>query len=71
MYKRQLLGNIPFFGPLLFRNTYITTYLGIVILVLSTLVLYRTRFGLRLRSCGAVSYTHLDVYKRQVWGGPA
>ena len=45
-----LLGNIPFFGPLLFRNTYITTYLGIVILVLSTLVLYRTRFGLRLRS---------------------
>ena len=35
-----LLGNIPFFGPLLFRNTYITTYLGIVILVLSTLVLY-------------------------------
>lgn len=47
-----LLGNIPFFGPLLFRNTYITTYLGIVILVLSTLVLYRTRFGLRLRSCG-------------------
>lgn len=47
-----LLGKIPFFGPLLFQNTYITTYLGVVILVLSTLVLYRTRFGLRLRSCG-------------------
>ena len=47
-----LLGNIPFFGPLLFRNTYITTYLGVVILILSTVVLYRTRFGLRLRSCG-------------------
>jgi len=47
-----LLGNIPFFGPLLFRNTYITTYVGVVILILSTVVLYRTRFGLRLRSCG-------------------
>lgn len=47
-----LLGNIPFFGPLLFRNTYITTYLGVVILILCTVVLYRTRFGLRLRSCG-------------------
>lgn len=47
-----LLGNIPFFGPLLFQNTYITTYLGVVILILSTVVLYRTRFGLRLRSCG-------------------
>lgn len=47
-----LHGNIPFFGPLLFRNTYITTYLGVVILILSTVVLYRTRFGLRLRSCG-------------------
>ena len=47
-----LLGSIPFFGPLLFRNTYITTYLGVAILILSTLVLYRTRFGLRLRSCG-------------------
>ena len=47
-----LLGNIPFFGPLLFQNTYITTYLGVVILILCTVVLYRTRFGLRLRSCG-------------------
>ena len=47
-----VLGKIPFLGPLLFQNTYITTYLGILILIASTLVLYRTRFGLRLRSCG-------------------
>ena len=68
-----LLGNIPFFGPLLFRNTYITTYLGIVILVLSTLVLYRTRFGLRLRSCGehphAADAAGINVCRMQYAGG--
>lgn len=47
-----LLGDIPFIGPLLFQNAYITTYLGFVILIVSWLVLYKTRFGLRLRACG-------------------
>jgi len=50
--KVPLLGDIPFFGPLLFRNTYLTTYIGFLILVLSAAILYKTRFGLRLRSCG-------------------
>ena len=47
-----VLGKIPVLGPLLFQNTYITTYLGILILILSTVVLYKTKFGLRLRACG-------------------
>lgn len=47
-----VLGSIPFIGPLLFQNAYITTYVGILIFVLSAVVLYRTRFGLRLRACG-------------------
>jgi len=50
--KVPLLGDIPFFGPLLFMNTYITTYIGFLIFGLSAAVLYKTRFGLRLRSCG-------------------
>ena len=50
--KVPLLGDIPFIGRLFFRNTYITTYIGFIILILSALVLYKTRFGLRLRSCG-------------------
>ena len=47
-----VLGSIPVIGDLFFKNTYITTYIGIGILVLATIVLYRTRFGLRLRACG-------------------
>lgn len=46
------LGNIPVLGPILFQNVYITTYIGLAILVVSSLVFYKTRFGLRLRSCG-------------------
>jgi len=67
-----VLGKIPFLGPLLFQNIYITTYLGILILIASTLVLYRTRFGLRLRSCGehpqAADAAGLNVYRMQYAG---
>ena len=37
---------------MLFKNSYITTYIGILILILSSIVLYKTKFGLRLRACG-------------------
>ncbi|MCL2015741.1 MAG: ABC transporter permease [Defluviitaleaceae bacterium] len=46
------LGDIPLIGPMFFQNAYITTYLGFLILAISTFVLYKTRFGLRLRACG-------------------
>ena len=46
------LGSIPVLGPLFFQNTYITTYLGLLILAISAFVLYKTKFGLRLRACG-------------------
>lgn len=62
-----VLGSIPVIGNLLFQNTYITTYLGFIILVLSWLLLYKTRFGLRLRSCGehpqAADSVGINVYK--------
>lgn len=61
------LGDIPYLGDLFFKNTYITTYLGFAILVISSVVLYRTRFGLRLRACGehphAADSVGINVYK--------
>lgn len=47
-----LLGSLPVIGPLLFQNTYITTYLGLAVLAVAWIVIYKTRFGLRLRACG-------------------
>lgn len=47
-----VLGNIPIIGPLFFQNTYLTTFIGIFILLAAQFVLYRTKFGLRLRSAG-------------------
>jgi simple sugar transport system permease protein len=47
-----LLGSIPILGPLLFQGTYITTYIGFLIFAVSAFVLYKTKFGLRLRACG-------------------
>lgn len=47
-----LLSEMPIIGKLLFQNTYITVYIGIVLLILSTIIFYKTKFGLRLRACG-------------------
>lgn len=67
-----VLGKIPFIGPLLFQNAYITTYIGIAIFAISTVMLYKTRFGLRLRSCGehpqAADAAGINVYHMQYAG---
>ena len=67
-----VLGNIPIIGNLLFKNAYITTYLGFIILALSWFALYKTRFGLRLRSCGehpqASDSVGIKVYKMRYFG---
>lgn len=68
----SVLGNIPIIGNLLFKNAYITTYLGFIILALSWFALYKTRFGLRLRSCGehpqAADSVGINVYKMRYFG---
>jgi ABC-type uncharacterized transport system permease subunit len=47
-----ILSSIPVIGDLLFTKTYPTTWFILLILVVSSFVLYKTPFGLRLRSCG-------------------
>ncbi|MGI5948182.1 MAG: ABC transporter permease [Lachnospiraceae bacterium] len=70
--KVPVLGDIPVIGGLFFQNAYITTYLGILILIISYVVLYKTRFGLRLRSCGehpqAAASVGISVYKMRYMG---
>ena len=67
-----LLGDIPIIGPFFFQRTYITTYLGILILIASAIVLYKTPFGLRLRSCGehpqAADSVGINVYRMRYAG---
>jgi simple sugar transport system permease protein len=46
------LSDLPVLGPLLFQKTYATTWIALALLLLLWFVLYKTRFGLRLRACG-------------------
>ena len=46
------LSQIPVIGDLFFKNTYLTVYIGIILLIAATIILYKTKFGLRLRACG-------------------
>lgn len=67
-----VLGNIPVIGPMFFQNSYITTYIGFAILIIATIVLYKTKFGLRLRACGehpgAADSVGINVYKMRYAG---
>lgn len=47
-----VLCDIPVIGDLFFKGTYETTWLVLAILVFTVFLIYKTRFGLRLRACG-------------------
>jgi general nucleoside transport system permease protein len=72
IHSVPVLGDIPIIGGLFFQNAYITTYLGFIILAVSVIVLYKTRFGLRLRACGehphAADSVGINVYKMRYAG---
>ncbi len=51
-YTIPYLSEIPVLGRLFFTQTYATTWFVLFILAASTFLLYKTRFGLRLRACG-------------------
>ena len=70
--KIPVLGDIPLIGELFFQKTYLTVMLGILILVVCTIVFYKTKFGLRLRACGehpqAADSVGINVYKMRYAG---
>ena len=50
--KVPVLGDIPILGPLFFQRTYLTVFLSLILLIVSFIIFYKTKFGLRLRACG-------------------
>lgn len=66
------LSDIPIIGDVFFTNTYTVLWVGIILAVVSYLVLYKTTFGLRMRSCGehpqAADSAGINVYKMR-WSG--
>lgn len=47
-----VLADVPIIGKLFFTNTYATTWLVFMILLITYFVLRKTVYGLRLRACG-------------------
>ncbi|RMC23677.1 MULTISPECIES: ABC transporter permease [unclassified Lactobacillus] len=46
------LADIPVIGQILFQNTFAPAWVAIIVTIILWWILYKTRFGLRLRSCG-------------------
>lgn len=51
-FNIPFLSKIPVLGKLFFTQTYLSTWLILLILLISWFVIYKTAFGLRLRACG-------------------
>ena len=57
MIKKTTLGfskdaDLGFLGNTFLHKVYLATYVCIIIFIILSVILYKTRFGLRLRSCG-------------------
>lgn len=67
MSEIPLLSKIPFIGDLFFKDIFLSFYVGIFILIFVYFFIYKTRFGLRLRSCGenphAADSLGINIYK--------
>ena len=77
MIKKSTFGidknvDLGFLGETFLHKVYLATYLCIIIFVVLSVMLYKTRFGLRLRSCGenpqAADSLGINVYHMRYAG---
>ncbi|HQN74558.1 MAG TPA: ABC transporter permease [Bacillota bacterium] len=71
--KSDFLEDVfPNLNYIFFDKAFITLYIGIAILIISMIVIYKTRFGLRLSACGehpeAAQSVGINVYRYR-WAG--
>ena len=77
MLKKSTFGvdkNVDwgFFGETFLNKIYLATYICILLFIILSVILYKTRFGLRLRACGenpqAADSLGINVYKMRYAG---
>ena len=77
MLKKSTFGiakstDIGFLGETFLNKVYLATYICILLFVVLSIILYKTRFGLRLRACGenpqAADSLGINVYKMRYAG---
>lgn len=65
-------AELGFFGNTFLHRVYITTYICIALFIVLSIILYKTKFGLRLRACGenpqAADSLGINVYKMRYIG---
>ena len=77
MIKKSTFGidkkvDLGFLGETFLNKVYLATYICIILFVVLAIILYKTRFGLRLRACGenpqAAASLGISVYKMRYAG---
>lgn len=67
-----ILSDIPILGDMMFKNIYPTIFLAVILVFIVYFVVFKTPFGLRLRSCGenpqASASMGINVYKMRYAG---
>ena len=77
MIRKSMFGygrndEMGFLGETFVNRVYLATYICILLFIILAIILYKTRFGLRLRSCGenpqAADSLGINVYKMRYAG---
>ena len=77
MIKKSTFGidknvDLGFLGETFLNKVYLATYICLILFIVLSVILYKTRFGLRMRSCGenpqAADSLGINVYKMRYAG---